>query len=173
MWTGWTPALMMQKGAAPALAALIASVTLWAAIPSTLLLPRLSDKLGLRKPFIWGPSFVLAFATLGVIYITVPMSWFLMAFIGVAHATRFAIIMALPAEMMPRKVVGASSGLILSVGYMGGIIGPLVGGRIFDVTGNLDLPFFILIGITIVSGIIALKIPETGPRDTRAHVNGC
>ncbi len=45
-WSGWAPALMMERGAPPDLAALIASLFLWVGIPSVLLAPRLSNKVG-------------------------------------------------------------------------------------------------------------------------------
>lgn len=163
-WVGWTPALMTQKGATPDLAALIASVSMWVVIPSVFLIPRLSYKLGVRKPFIWIPSFVLAFVSLGAIFISVPMGWVLMTLAGIANGARFVTIMALPVEMMPKETVGIASGLIISIGYIGGVIGPLIAGHLFDLTGSLDLPLLVLIGVSVATGSIALKIPKTGSK---------
>ena len=163
-WVGWSPALMMQKGATPDLAALIASVYMWVVIPSVFFIPRLSYKLGVRKPFIWISSFILAFVSLEAIFMTVPMGWVLMALAGIVNSTRFVTIMALPVEMMPKKIVGVASGLILSIGYIGAIIGPLIGGHLFDLTGSLDFSLLVLIGASIITGSIALKIPETGSK---------
>jgi len=163
-WTGWAPALMMQKGTTPDLAAFIASVSVWVIVPSVFFFPRLSYRLGVRKPFIWVSSFVLAFVSLGAVFMTATMGWVFMALAGIFNGARFVTIMALPVEMMPKRIVGAATGLILSVGYIGGIIGPWVGGRLFDVTGSLDLPLFILVGVSVATGSIALKIPETGSR---------
>ena len=163
-WAEESPALMMLKGATPELATIIASVTMWVAVPSVFFIPRLSYKLGMRKPFIWVPSFVMVFILSGAIFMSVPMSWGVMALSGIFHIVRFATIMALPVEMMPEKVVGAASGLILSVGYIGGVIGPLIGGYFFDLTGSLETSLLILIGVSIATGSVALKIPETGSR---------
>jgi len=163
-WMAWSPALMMLKGATPELAALISSISLWASIPAVLLMPRLSDKLGVRKPFLWLPSIILAFASLGAIYITVPMGWPLMALVGIAYITRFGIIFTLPVEMVPKEAVGAAMGLITSIGMIGGVIGPWIGGRIFDLTGSLDLLLLILIGVSIATAGLAFKLPETGPK---------
>ena len=90
------------------------------------------------------------------------MSWLIMGIVGVAHNTRFMGIMALPVEMIPEKAVGAASGLILSIGFIGAIIGPLIGGHLFDLTGSLDQSLLVLTGIAAIAGIIALKLPETG-----------
>ena len=76
--------------------------------------------------------------------------------------TQFPIILALPVEMVPKEQVGAASGLVLSVGYIGGIIGPLIGGRILDVTGSLSLSLVVLVGVSIAMAGVAIMLPETG-----------
>ena len=163
-WIGWAPALLMLKGATPELAGLIASVTLWVGIPTAFLIPRLSYKLGLRKPFLWIPAITLAFAAWGAIYITLPISWLLMALVGVALSAMSPIILALPVEMLPEEEVGTASGLIISGSCTGGVIGPLIGGHIFDLTGSLDLSLLVLIGVSIAAVGIAFRLPETGPK---------
>jgi MFS family permease len=85
-----------------------------------------------------------------------------MLLVGIADNTRFAAIMALPVELIPDEDVGTASGLVISFGYSGAIFGPLVGGRILDITGNLDLSLLVLSGISIVIAVIAFKLPETG-----------
>lgn len=163
-WTGWAPTLMRLKGATPDLAGLITSITLWVGIPTVLLMPRLSYKLGLRKPFLWATSITLALAAWGAVHISLPMSWLLMTLIGVASITRYVTVLALPVEMMPKEAVGTASGLVLAIGYIGGVIGALIGGRILDLTGNLDQSLLVLTGASIAAAGIALRLPETGPK---------
>jgi AAHS family 3-hydroxyphenylpropionic acid transporter len=162
-WTGWVPTLMRLKGATPELAGIIASVAIWVSIPAAIFMPRLAYRLGLRKPFLWVPGIILALAAWGVIDATIPMSWFLMAVVGVAIIARFTTILALPVEMMPREDVGKASGIILSLGYVGGVLGALVGGRILDVTGSLDNSFLVLVAVSVAAVGVALALPETGP----------
>jgi CP family cyanate transporter-like MFS transporter len=163
-WAAWAPTLMMFKGAPPELAGLITSVVVWVGIFAVFFMPRLAYKLGLRKPFLWIPGFVLALAAWGALHVTLPMSWPLMALIGFALETRFVTIIALPVEMMPKEEVGTASGLVFSVGLTGGVIGSFVGGRILDLTGSLDLALLILAGLSIAAAGIALRLPETGPK---------
>lgn len=163
-WTAWTPALMMQKGAAPELASLISSLSMWVVIPTVFVTTRLSYKLGVRKPFIWIPSFILAFASLGAIFMSVPAGWFIMSLAGIVNAARFVTIFTLPVELMSKETVGRASGLIVSLGYVGSTIGPLVGGHLFDLTGNLVSSFIVLIGIAIATGSLGLIMPETGSK---------
>jgi len=161
-WLAWAPALMMERGATPDIAALMGSIVMWVSIPSAFLAPRLSYKLGVRKPFLWIPSIILTLAPLWAIYITVPMGWPLMTMVGILDSTRTITVLALPVELMPKEAVGRASGLIVSVGFSGGVVGPLVGGRILDLTGSIDLSLLVLIGISVAAIAIALKIPEPG-----------
>jgi CP family cyanate transporter-like MFS transporter len=163
-WTGWAPALLMQKGATADLAGLITSITIWVGIPAVFLIPRLFQRIGLRKPFLWLPAIILALASLGALYTDLSLSWPLMALVGIADCAMLITMLTLPMELTSHQEVGAASGLVLSIGHIGGVIGPLVGGRILDITGKLDLSLIVLIGVTAAAAIIASRLPETGPR---------
>lgn len=170
-WAAWAPALMMMKGATENIAGLIVSICIWVGIPTGLLIPRVSYKLGLRKPFLWIPFITLALSAWGAIYINIPWSWSLMTLVGVAFNTILPTILTLPIEMVSKEEVGTATGLVLAVGNVGGIIGPLVGGRIFDLTGDLHLFFLVLVGISVAATAIAFRIPETGPKG-RSRLHG-
>jgi cyanate permease len=72
--------------------------------------------------------------------------------------------LALPVEIMPKESVGMASGIVLSVGYVGGLVGPWLAGYIMDATGTLDFALVVLIGTAMVWTFIAFLIPETGLR---------
>ena len=93
------------------------------------------------------PKMIHAVAVYGATFVAVPVAWGLAILIGVSQGIRFVTILALPVEMIPKEGVGTASGLILAIGFVGSIIGPRVVGRLFDLTGGLDLSFFILIGV--------------------------
>lgn len=168
-WTAWAPALLMIKGATPSLAGLIASITMWVGIPVVFLIPKLSDSLGLRKPFLWVSGIVLAVAAWLAIQVALPMSWLPMVLVGVADCALLVTTLTLPIEMMSRKEIGTATGLILSIGHAGGVIGPLVGGRVLDLTGSLDSSLLVLIGVSVAMVIIPFKLPETGPKARTNH----
>ncbi len=161
-WAGWTPTLLILKGASPEIAGLMASITIWVGIPTVLLMPRLAYRLGLRKPFLWIPSIAAAFVAWGVIGADLALSWLIMAVIGFILETRFVTIMALPVELMPKEEVGLAGGVVLSVGFLGGITGSLLAGRILDLTGNLNGALLMLIGVSAAATVLALRLPETG-----------
>ena len=163
-WNGWSPLLMMMKGASPSSAGLIASIALWSYIPAYILMPRLSYRLGVRKPFLWIPSVVLAIAAWGATQVSVTASWFLMALVGIANGTRFITLLALPVEMMHKREVGTASGIVISIGFAGGVVGPLIGGAILDNTQSLDLSFMVLMGASLVAAFLASRLPENEGR---------
>ena len=76
-------------------------------------------------------------------------------------------MLALPVEMVPKEQVGTASGLVLSVGYAGGVIGPLIGGRILDLTDSLSLSLVVLVGTSIAIIGTAFMLPETGSAKKR------
>jgi CP family cyanate transporter-like MFS transporter len=163
-WTAWVPALMMLKGATENTAGLIASICIWVGIPTAFFMPRLSYKVGLRKPFLWIPAITLALTAWGAIYISIPLSWPFMALVGIALNMYIPMILALPVELMRREEVGRATGLVLSVGNAGAFIGPLIGGRIYDLTGSLNTFLLVLVGLSSAATAIAFRLPETGPR---------
>jgi len=87
-----------------------------------------------------------------------------MALAGFFLETRFVTIMALPVEIMSKKEVGIAGGLVLSVGFIGGVSVSLIAGRILDLSGSLDRALLILIGVSIAAAAVAFRLPETGPR---------
>lgn len=161
-WSAWTPSLLTMKGAPPDLAAFIASSRCWASLPAMFLMPWASHKLGLRKPFMWGSALLLMVATWITLYMPYQWGWALMAVVGIATSGTFAMLLALPIEMLPRNAVGTASGAILSIGYIGGLVGPWLTGKVVDETGNFDRA---LIGLTVIAAlwmVLGFLMPEAG-----------
>ena len=163
-WTGWAPALLMLKGATPELAGVIASITIWAGIPAVFIIPRLSYKLGLRKPFLWVSTTTLAITAWATIRISLPLSWLPMALVGFADCTLLITTLVIPIDMVSEKEMGTATGLLLAIGHAGGLIGPWIAGHILDVTGSLNQSLLVLMGIAIAAVAIAFRLPETGPK---------
>lgn len=161
-WAGWITLFLVTKSASPGLAALIGSITLWMGIPSVLLATIASTKLGRRKPLLWAPGILMAVAALLAPYVDLRNSWLLMALVGACTTTRFTTILSLPIEIMPKEETGTASGLVMSVGYLGALLGPLICGRILDATNSFHLVFLVLTGVSALTSVLALALPETG-----------
>jgi cyanate permease len=163
-WTGWTPQLMIAKGASPTLAALMTSFIPWLSIPFTFAAPWASDKIGSRKLFLW-PSFILYFlASLGAIYAPLPLGWAIVAAVGIAAGVAFPIVFVLLPDLVPTEGIGRASGMVLSIGFIGGLVGPWVAGYILDNTGNLNLNLIVLASLAAIGTYLTLRLPETGTR---------
>jgi CP family cyanate transporter-like MFS transporter len=163
-WLGWAPQLMMDKGATPALAALMASVMSWVSIPLNFGAPWASDRTGSRKLFLW-PSFVLfALALVGAIYAPLSSGWVVVVAVGLAAGAQFPIVMAFIPDLVPVEGIGRASGMVMSIGYIGGLVGPWLGGYILDITGTLDPNLIILACLSAVGAYLALRLPETAHR---------
>ncbi len=163
---GWMPSFLASIGAKVSIAGLITSIIFLVGTVSVLSLTRLSTKLGRRKPFLWGTSIVLIVASLGPLMINLPTSWILMSLIGLAAATRFTMILTLPVEMVSPEHSGSASGLVMSVGYLGALTGPIIGGIILDTTHGYQWIFISLAIVSAVTTGIAFVIPETGAKSS-------
>ncbi|HVN23236.1 MAG TPA: MFS transporter [Syntrophorhabdales bacterium] len=164
IWSGWSPAIFIMKGASPELAGLMASCRGWAGFPVIFLMPWASYKVGLRKPFMWGSALLLALTSWAAIYIPVPLGWPLMVLVGVATSGTFSMTLALPLELLPNEFAGIATGTVLSIGYIGGLLGPWLAGRIADATGSFNLALVVLAVTGILWAVVALLIPESGRR---------
>ena len=87
-----------------------------------------------------------------------------MATVGITVGGTFSMILALPLEMLPKESVGAASGMVLSIGYLGGIVGPWLAGRVVDSTGSLDVALVVLIAMALIWAVAGFLMPETGTR---------
>ena len=163
-WTGWSPTMVISKGGTPELAGFISSLTFWVAIPAAFIIPILAHRAGLRRPFLWASAIAMAIAALAWANISLDMSWLPMVLVGLADCAILVTVLALPLEMVPKEEVGAATGLIITAGNIGGPIGPLVGGHIFDITGNLNLALFVLVGVAIAMVCMLFRLPEIGSK---------
>ncbi len=167
-WAGWLPLYIYSKGVPVGAASAITSVVLWVGIPSVLFVTRLSSRLGVRKPFLWLPGLVMAAVSLAIIPAPLAAIWVLMVLVGISTTTRFTTILALPAEMTPPEQTGTASGLVMSIGYTGALVGPLLGGNILDNQGSFEPIFLILAAVSLAAVGISLTIKETG-RQTQSE----
>jgi MFS family permease len=65
---------------------------------------------------------------------------------------------ALIAELFGLHAHGAILGLIILLAMIGGTIGPLIAGHIFDASGQYTLVFLLIIGIVLVGLAIAVLL---------------
>lgn len=77
---------------------------------------------------------------------------------GVAHGAFFTVISPIVAELFGISSHGVLFGIVAFSGTVGGAIGPVLAGHIFDVTLSYQLVFLILTGVSIASLLLSLLL---------------
>lgn len=99
---------------------------------------------------------------MGLLWLQVANSmWMLVIYAvadGFARGGNFAVISPLVAELFGTRAHGALFGLATFVGTIGGALGPVLTGRIFDTTGSYDIAFALLAGLIAIGFVLTLLI---------------
>ncbi|MDO8687086.1 MAG: MFS transporter [Dehalococcoidales bacterium] len=142
-------------------AASIVSVIGAVSIPGRLAMGSTGDKLGNRRALII--CFIIVVAALSWLQLAKGL-WMLYLFAivyGFAHGGFFAIMSPLVAELFGTTSHGVNLGMVLFLGHIGGALGPVVTGRIFDVAQSYQLAFAILIAAGV--GALTVTITQLNP----------
>ena len=126
----------------------------------------LSDRLGKRKPFLIISSVVfglgiLTLATLKGIPLVVAL-----VITGAALGTIAPVLMTVPVELeeIGPGLSATAIGLIFMVGNTGGAFGPIVSGKLMDLTGSHWAGFIFMAVVLIVAAGCAVPLRETGKK---------
>jgi len=88
--------------------------------------------------------------------------WMLFVFAavyGVAHGGFFTVMSPTVAEFFGTRVHGALFGTVLMFGSIGGAIGPLAAGAVFDATGSYRIAFGVLLGLAVAGLVLVSRLP--------------
>ena len=159
---GWLPTFFSERGMIPTTAAFITSSMILLSIPAIILIPLASDKIGLRKPFLWSSFLVMAVSCLALLITPLNLTMLTITILGLSLAIPFVLGFVLPIELVQKEYVGRATGLILSIAYIGAIIGPWFTGFIKDISAEFTNAFVIISVIAIIAMGLSLTMPETG-----------
>ncbi|NLE95230.1 MAG: MFS transporter [Dehalococcoidia bacterium] len=154
-------------GVAPAAAGALLSVIGASSIAARFLLGSASDVIGCRKAF----SICFGMLFVGLLWLQTAASlWMLVIYAiadGFARGGNFVVISPLMAELFGTRAHGALFGLATFIGTIGGAVGPLLAGRIFDVTSSYSTAFIllsVLMGVGLAATLL-LRPLVTGRTD--------
>jgi MFS family permease len=140
-------------------AAILLSVLGAASIAGRLTVGAIADRIGSKRALLVCFTVLLG-SLLGFIIVHDHTHLFVVvAFYGFSHGGLFTVVSPLVAEYFGMKSHGAIFGTILFCGTVGGAIGPILAGRIFDVQGSYQLAFVILALLTAAGFILAATLP--------------
>lgn len=156
---GWLPTYLTESGWAAAKAAGATSVISFVEIPAMFFMPALADRTGSRRLII-----ILSFLLMAVCSATVAASpslcWFTIPFFGITMGGVFSLLLTIPVELVERERVGRAAGAIISMGYIGSLIGPPVTGYLRDLTGNFSLAFLVTAFVGVVAATFSCWLPK-------------
>jgi MFS family permease len=84
------------------------------------------------------------------------MLYFFAVLYGFAHGGFFAVMSPLVAELFGTISHGVNFGMVLFIAQIGGAIGPVITGRIFDVSQSYRIAFLISIALCIVALLVSI-----------------
>lgn len=127
--------------------------------------PGISDFVG-RKPVMVIVPLIGVILPLGALYFHGSL-WLLAVifFFGWALNGVFPMFMAtIPSETVDPRYTATALGLVMGTGeVLGGVFGPSIAGAAADALG-LSAPLWIMFGLCIVAGVLAVGLKETAPR---------
>ena len=125
----------------------------------------LSDRIG-RRPLMIAMPLIGVILPLGAMYFDGSI-WVLAAifFVGWGLTGIFPLFMAtVPSESVDRRHIATVLGVCMGTGeIIGGVLSPSIAGFAADLAG-LQAPLWIMLGLAIAGGVLALGLRETAPR---------
>lgn len=154
----------IDLGLSKTAAAALLSVTAAASVAGRLTVGALSDRITGKHayticflPLIAGLSAMVLIGSPGPLFAAV-------AVYGFAHGGFFTVVATTVAEYFGTRAHGATFGAIVFFGTLGGAAGPILAGRIFDLTGDYGPAFSTLAALAALGLALVLSLPRAAPR---------
>lgn len=165
--TGYLPMYLGSMGWSPASAGGALSALIGVGVVTVILVPVLSDKIGLRKAFVIAPALVFAIAVclLAAFKTTTPL-WSVMILTGLAWGPIVAVLFCslTEQEKVGPVFAGTALGIVGTLGCVGGFIGPVVGNAL--AATNPAFPFLVFGALAGIFVITYFFTRETGAKVT-------
>ena len=92
------------------------------------------------------------------------MLYLFAVFYGIAHGGIFTIVSPIVAAFFGIKSHGVLFGIVIFCGTVGGSIGPVLSGYLFDITGSYHPAFWICAGMSVLGLLLILTLKPVGER---------
>ncbi|MEM7188187.1 MAG: MFS transporter, partial [Pseudomonadota bacterium] len=150
----------MDLGLSQPAAAILLTVIGGSSILGRLNVGTFSDRIGGRRAYVlcFVPMLAALTALLLVDWSTALFG--IMLIYGFAHGGLFTVVSPTIAEYFGMRAHGAIFGVVLFFGTIGGAIGPIVAGWVFDNVGSYFYAFLMLITLIAIALALALSLPS-------------
>jgi len=159
----WLPSILELKGVPAAASGLVASMLPLGFLVAGLTVGISSDRIGLRKPFIWILGLISGPAILAIEKFHGSLLWVTVFVSGFCTIGVLTLVLLVLAELP--KVAGfvaSASGWVSSLANIGSVIMPTVTGYIKDVTGSFLPAIIIIAALAEMTLVLGFVIKETG-----------
>lgn len=170
----WPTFLMESRGYSLQTAGFLIGLMPLGGLAASLSSGVISDWIGLRRPVIWTAGFMEPLMWAAML-LPVPLPWLgLFAFLAGYSAWMpvpafTATQYELPNIKPPEVAVGRS--YTSTITALGGIIGPILVGVIYQTVGSLLIALLVCALTAVTKGFMGLLLPETGSRAPRAGIS--
>ena len=131
-----------------------------------------SDLLGSRPVFIIALSLMAAALVWLQFAQEVWMFYLFVTVYGFAHGAFFTLVSPMMAELFGLRSLGAIVGVVWFMGTIGGAIGPVLSGRIFDITGSYQQAFLICLVLNVIAFILMLFLRPISSGGALGEIHG-
>lgn len=154
-----------EQGMSPSAAGAVVSLGPWSFIAGSLLLPTLSDRIGLRRRVYLPGMLAAGLALFAAAHVLGASLAFAMATLGFASGV-VALLFVIPVETegIGQELAGSAVGVTTTAGFLGGALSPPIGMALVGASPVLGFGFWAL--CFAASALLVLAVRETGPRAT-------
>ena len=160
----WFPTLVTERGVSELQAGFLVSTLTLGNLVGVVILPALSDRLGLRLPFLWVPAAASALGLVALIFVPASPILILLPVLGFALAGPFTMTFILPGELVEYVHLGAASGIVFAIGWSGIGVGSWLAGFLRDLSGGFLTTLYALVISALIIITLSNFLPETGKR---------
>ena len=167
---GHFPDILVGKGMTVGMAGIFVGMSTWASLMGMFVGPYFSDRVGLRKIFIWPVLFanipivvLLGFTMATPLLILILISGLLGGF-----AAPLPRVLILENERIGPMLAGTAFGALNTITGIGATLLPALMGIVMDATGELWSGFVMLGVLAIIPALVILPVRETGRRTRMA-----
>jgi CP family cyanate transporter-like MFS transporter len=161
---GWLPTYLVERGWDPVPAGTVTSLITFVEVPCILLVPFVAHRTG-RTRSIFVANFLVIALSLLAVSLEPSLSWAAAPVLGLTFGGTFVLLLAFPAQFSAQENVGRAAGAILSIGYIGALLGPFSSGYLRDVMGSFSSAFLVVVGVSVLAAALSFTFPS---RETRA-----
>ena len=167
--SNWLPTILEARGMSPTLAGTITSVFILIRILGIVAVPALSDRFGSRRLPIVACGLTGAVGLAGLTVATsVPVLLLSLVLVGAFVIGGLApLVRAIPIELdgIGPQLTAVATGLIFTVGEVGGFAGPFLIGLLRDLTGSFTPALVVLVGASLLAALAGWYMDEPAGMD--------